>query len=480
MPPALVERPARAAPRDARDEARQMLEAEAERQRRVNAQMQAVKRVQLEAEQKKRDKEEEAQRAKQAEEEAQRRAKQEEQLSARHAAERAQLKAQQEKEQARRARAQSDEKRVAEQIKSGSPKDSPTSPISANRSVPQSPSRKGLGFLRKRNPESPRQQIIEEVPRAPPRDPSPPAPTETFIKAGGGGIVPQIDAPISAVNAGDRRVLVECNKSSIKLPVTPTTTPVDLIRSCETVLSESIDPKMSVLLESFSKAGVQRPLRKYEHVRDVMNSWDDDAQNSLILVPIAHGADEELDEARIPKTQPEYSCFIYHSQKPGKWKKEFITLKADGQMTMAKNETGKEECNMCHLSDFDIYSPTQRKLKAIKPPKKTTFAIKSQQKSNIFSDTTNFVHFFSTGDRETSTRFYQAVQGWRSWYLVNVMGEGKREKAALSATPFKLDLNIGPTKGHTKNNSSMDSHYQLGTFMPTMDFDTFEDRKSVV
>ncbi|TKA74642.1 hypothetical protein B0A49_04899 [Cryomyces minteri] len=250
------------------------------------------------------------------------------------------------------------------------------------------------------------------------------------IRPGGGGVVPGTDAPVSAVNAADRRVLVECNRSKVLLPVTPATTALELIRFATSHMAEPIDPKASILLEHYGKSAVERPLRNYEHVRDVMNSWDDDTKNSLIVVkPTIGGVDDNLSVATVPKVKPsESSYFLYYSQKPGKWDKRCITIREDGQVVMAKDIGSKNVTNVCHLSDFDIYTPTSRQIsKVIKPPKKRCFAIKSQQKSSMFMTTTNFIHFFCSNDKKAAADFYRSVQGWRSWYLVNVMGEGQKK-----------------------------------------------------
>jgi hypothetical protein len=272
--------------------------------------------------------------------------------------------------------------------------------------------------------------------------------------------------------------MVECNKSQILLPVTPTTTPQDLIRSASTCLSEPINVKTSALLESFYKVGLQRPLRNYEHVRDVLNSWDDDKQNALVIVDaVANAIDlQDLIASQVPESKPVgMSCYIYYSQKPGKWSKRFLTLRSDGQVVVSKNEGSKDHTNVCHLSDFDIYSPTQRKLaKSVKPPKKHCYAVKSQQKSSMFMDESNFVHFFCTNDRNTASLLYNSIQGWRSWYLKNVMGEGqKKSKPSLPmTTSADADSKRGGhgTAQHNRH-ASVESHYQLGTFSPLLDLD---------
>lgn len=266
-----------------------------------------------------------------------------------------------------------------------------------------------------------------------------------IMASGGETTVPSFDAPLSAVNAGERRVIVKYKESLMSLPVTPSTTPEDIIYAAALEKPNLIDVHYSVLLESFNKVGLERPLRKYEHIRDVLNSWDNDSQNSLVIVPSPTGGmNDDLDVKNVSRKQPaETSVYLYHSQKPGHWEKRLVTLRSDGQMVLKKN--GKDTVNICHLTDFDIYVPTSRqKSRKIKPPKKVCFAVKSQQKSSMFISTANFVHFFSTNDKATAASWYKAVQGWRSWYLVTKMGEGREAvKSRINgagASPKKLNL----------------------------------------
>ncbi|KAG8529831.1 uncharacterized protein KY384_005312 [Bacidia gigantensis] len=236
---------------------------------------------------------------------------------------------------------------------------------------------------------------------------------------------PAFDAPISAINAGERRVAVEYLKSVVSVPVTTSTTPVDVINIAASELRLRMDVDTTLVLESFRQLGLERPIRKYEHIRDVLNSWDNDAQNALLLIPsTAKNARDDLNSKRVLKQPPvESSMQLYYSQRPSHWDKRLVSLRADGQILTSNKGSST---NICHLSDFDIYLPTKRQLsKKIKPPKKFCFAIKSQQKSAMFLSTENFVHFFSTKDKASADQWYSAVQEWRSWYLVNILGEGQ-------------------------------------------------------
>jgi len=269
--------------------------------------------------------------------------------------------------------------------------------------------------------------------------------------------------------------LIRCNNSEIDLPINPTTTPLDLISSAADLLPESVQPSTSILLESFTQLGLERRIRKYEHVRDIMNSWDHDAQNSLQLTPsTTESDDEDLDVKNVAEERPsDTSVYVYYSQKPGKWDKRWVTLRSDGQVQVSKRD-GAEAFSICHLSDFDIYAPTRRQLsKRIRPPKRICFAVKSQQKSSIFLSTANFVHFFATNDKKVAASWYSAVQGWRSWYLVNVMGKGKPRGEPDVNVFAGLNQVTGTgvtheTTRHQKGSSTNSIPYQIGSFRPLL------------
>ncbi|CRG87472.1 hypothetical protein PISL3812_04490 [Talaromyces islandicus] len=247
------------------------------------------------------------------------------------------------------------------------------------------------------------------------------------IEPNGKGIVPGIDAPLSAVNAGERRVLIRYGSASFNLPVTPTTRAKDLIYSAVACVSERIDPRTAILVETFSSLGLERPLRRYEHIRDVLNSWATDDADSLVVCESPHeGAHGKLDLKGAPSVQPiDATFYLYHSSKPGKWDKRYVTLRSDGQVVVSKKANAKEAKdlnNICHISDFDIYTPSARQLsRNLKPPKKICFAVKSQQKSSMFLSTENFVHYFATNDSQIAQSWYDAVHDWRSWYLARVL-----------------------------------------------------------
>ena len=243
-------------------------------------------------------------------------------------------------------------------------------------------------------------------------------------------------------NSHFQRITVRCLSSTITLPVTADTSPVDILHaSAVEMTTQHIDPATCVVIECYLVLGLERRLRRYERLRDVLNSWDKDLQNSLLIMPRDSAKDNQdldLDLASVPRTEalPTGFCVqLHHSSRPGKWNKRWVTLLDNGQMFASKRAdagpSDKDTMILCHLSDFDIYTPKEGEMRRnLKPPKKVCYAIKSQQKTFVFPNGENFVQFFCTDDEKLAARFYELVHAWRSWYLANRMVDlAKKDKA---------------------------------------------------
>jgi hypothetical protein len=241
-----------------------------------------------------------------------------------------------------------------------------------------------------------------------------------------------------------QRVLIRFKQASINLPVTPTTTAQELIYSATNILAGSVTPDSAILRESYASAGVERRIRRYEHVRDIMNSWDRDTQNALVLsASDSPRHDTDLWPHSAPRRRPDqFSAQLQHSHKPGRWIKSYITLLPSGQLYTHRKSGGKltdkDALALCHISDFDVYVPVASQLRKLAPPKKHCCAIKSQQKATMFLSAENFVHFFCTDDAFTADAFQSAVQRWRSWYLISTMA-----RAATTTSPTSTPYTLG-------------------------------------
>ncbi|KAI0552086.1 hypothetical protein F4679DRAFT_535784 [Xylaria curta] len=342
-------------------------------------------------------------------------------------------------------------------------------------------------------------------------------PAAAYIEPGGRGIVPQKDAPTSASNAGGRNVVVRYrHHHTLSVHVTPETTAVDLMMqaSRQAAHDVEIDPERCLVLEQYSLLGLERRLRRYERIRDVMNSWDSDAQNQLAIVwPDPHENHQDLlVSAVVESDEAPSGCqlYMYHSSRPGKWNKKWITMLQTGQIVCSKKPnakaTDKDTVSLCHLSDYDIYTPTESQMRRhIKPPKRFCFAIKSQHKTTLFLNTDNYVQYFSTEDPAAAHEFEQRAHGWRSWYLVDRHPDARKKmsnnnnsssKTSSSEaraeyddtatttpasppthypTPRQLD-NTAAAGGQRSRASVDESPYSIGQFEPLLDLTRFDTR----
>lgn len=250
------------------------------------------------------------------------------------------------------------------------------------------------------------------------------------------------------------------------------------------MMRHHINPASSVVVESYLMLGLERRLRRYERICDVMNSWDKDHENSLLILSCpASMSDHDLDIDAVPNSEdspPGFTLHLHHSSRPGKWNKRWITLLENGQMFASKTAGSLPDdpttVKLCQINEFDIYTPKEAEVRqSVKPPKKFCYAIKSQQKSNMFPDEDNFVHFFSTDDEEIATQFYEMIHGWRSWYLVSRKVALDR-KLNAPAPQITFDSNNGSdTSGEEIKSdsepSSATSSFRVGSFQPLIDMD---------
>ena len=271
-------------------------------------------------------------------------------------------------------------------------------------------------------------------------------------------------------------------ETSVTLPVSTDTTPTAILHSAANLITHKINPETSLLLESYLQYGLERRLRRYERVRDVMNSWDGDTLNALVVIPTdIPENDRDLSLASVPRTPDapyDFCLQMHHCPRVGKWNKRYITLAAGGQVFASKKsgagQGDKDALSLCHLSDFDVYSPTEHQIrKVLKPPKKFCYAVKSQQKSSVFPTGGNFVHFFCTDDAGVAERFQAGVHGWRSWYLVNRKTDVQELQALQGlGTKGTLGRRVSTRDGKGRG-SGDDTPYAIGSFRPLMDMEAF-------
>lgn len=241
----------------------------------------------------------------------------------------------------------------------------------------------------------------------------------------------------------------------MSIPVKTDTSTVDVLRQASEMMTNPINISASIVLESWAPHGLERRLRRYERINDVLDSWNHDAQSSLLILhSLGPTSDKDLDISSVPATEaptPGLNVQLHHCTRPGRWHKRRITLFGDGLLIASKRigagPSDRDSQRLCHLSTYDIYNLLSKlssniddgqrstrgtPMRNLKPPKRYVFALKSQQKPTIYTDNSTFVHFFCTEDRDVAQEFHDRIHAWRSWYMVRSRRELRVKRQLLS------------------------------------------------
>lgn len=236
-----------------------------------------------------------------------------------------------------------------------------------------------------------------------------------------------VQTPVTPASPAKRYVTVKWQTSTITLAVTKETTSMDILWAAAKALRNHLSPASCLLMECYVGLGLERRIRRYELMHDIMNSWDRDTENSLLILPSGAGqSDFDLDIGSVSASSEGPTGFnlqFYHSNVAGKWNKRYISLRRNGQVVSCKREdfdsNDRDVSNIFHMSEFDIYYPKEAELRQIRPPKHYCYVIKNQHKRNALADPNSFLHYVCTDDEAIARRFHEAVHAWRSWFLVN-------------------------------------------------------------
>jgi hypothetical protein len=233
-----------------------------------------------------------------------------------------------------------------------------------------------------------------------------------------------LDAPLSSSNT--RHITVQLSSDSLCLPTTPSTTASDVLALAAQHRS-NFDPATSLLTESLPTLGLERPIRPYERIYDVLESWDYEGQHDFFILTPDSLSDDEASSAKPSSLSPsipsrnhpaELRLDLKHLNKSGKWSESTVILREDGQVIIS---AGKGDgLKIGHMSDFDGYIVRGRQRRAVlgksKGRKRYVVAIKSQQKAARFETKEDYIHFFAGGKDEVR-RWWDGVREWRAWYL---------------------------------------------------------------
>ncbi|CUA68763.1 Cell surface glycoprotein 1 [Rhizoctonia solani] len=143
------------------------------------------------------------------------------------------------------------------------------------------------------------------------------------------------------------------------------------------------------LWEQSNECGMERPVRDFELIADVLKAWNPEKRVNVLIIRHSPFC-SLLKPENIPSSSPLMAGWVMWVSKPGKWSKRWLELKEHG-LFVSKNEKGKDRTYLCNLSHFDGYVVTH----VPRAPKPYVFAAKSIDLAGVFEKEEDSSHIFS-------------------------------------------------------------------------------------
>lgn len=216
----------------------------------------------------------------------------------------------------------------------------------------------------------------------------------------------------------------------------------------ETFLRQARPLKERILLEYWHALGLQRQIRHFELLSDVVNTWDaDNTQCQLRIEKICWGY-TNLPLKDFPKEEPSSGLaqLQYFNKLEKKWSRRWVKL-GNGSVRIAKKDKPREKdfTQAIGLDSFDVYYfanplfPHER----LKCPTKYCFALKSQHQQSLFGKDSVYCHYFAADNEAQMSEWYSLIRDFKSrliaerrsiaWWTAESDSEGKTTSAETAS-----------------------------------------------
>ncbi|CAG8536369.1 10256_t:CDS:2 [Paraglomus occultum] len=203
------------------------------------------------------------------------------------------------------------------------------------------------------------------------------------------------------------------------------------------------------LFELVNDLGLERPLRDWEIVTNVINTWDTSrTTNALVCKTYAYR--HTLTVEGLNNGVPPLFGWLHLKLRKNKWEKRYIYLR-DGAIYHAKDAKGGNETFLCTIASFDVYTITKPLKRA---PTKFAFALKSQDRVTMFeSPEQDYVHFLCAEHMEKMKDWVLSIRNAKAQLLLEERPElfqacvAKEDILSPTVTSPQSDKTAGLAKG---------------------------------
>ncbi|KNC98828.1 uncharacterized protein SPPG_05804 [Spizellomyces punctatus DAOM BR117] len=164
------------------------------------------------------------------------------------------------------------------------------------------------------------------------------------------------------------------------------------------------------LFELCNDLGIERPLRDWEIVTDVISAWDAGTSINAIVMK-KYGYRDTVSPKAVAGKYPRVQGWMHMEVKPGKWQRKFFVLReASIYYYKDANQSGSESL-FCGLGNYDVYTLSQRRKKT---PTQFCFALRSTNSISYFENKKDYVRYLCVEKQERLYDWVLAIRLARS------------------------------------------------------------------
>ncbi|KAI8904590.1 ubiquitin-related domain-containing protein, partial [Powellomyces hirtus] len=191
------------------------------------------------------------------------------------------------------------------------------------------------------------------------------------------------------------RIYIEDAKSFKTLLLTSLMSADQIIHEVVTKFRQEESPNWT-LFELCNDLSVERPLRDWEIVTDVISAWESGTSVNAIVMK-KYGYRDTVSANSIAGKYPRVQGWMYMETKPGKWQRRFFVLREANLYHYKDAKQSGAESLFCGFSNFDVYTLSQRRRKT---PTQFAFALRSTDSISMFENKQDYVRFLCVEKEE--------------------------------------------------------------------------------
>ncbi|KAG0056548.1 hypothetical protein BGZ83_004571 [Gryganskiella cystojenkinii] len=273
-------------------------------------------------------------------------------------------------------------------------------------------------------PTSPRHQMFN----------GPPGPLSPSIGTGPGAGIGAGAAPVTQKLVATR-IYIQTETDFKSLNLAPNSTALDALhmlqqRGCFGEPGDGRYHDRWTIFEYSKEFMIERPLRDFEVILDVIKTWEADKDNKMICksFPVRN----ELSASEVvrlvgPVGQASFvrpQGMVYLETKKSKWEKRYLHA-TDTAVYHAKDSKGSGEKMLCLLKNFDVYAVQVPRKKA---PTKFGFALKSSDKIHLFeTPEDDYIHYVCLESGESLREWLAGLRAAKGVFMYHANPEMIRE-----------------------------------------------------